>query len=315
MSLRSQDLELVHCIAQTGSVTAAARQLHVSQSAVSQRLSNLQERAGIRFFERVEGRMRLTRAGECTAAAAERVAAELRAAEAEIEALLQSRNQELRITTECYTCYRWLPFVLREMRERHPSLTVDVVPEATDTPYESLLADNIDVALVSNTFADSRLAERKLFSDELLAIMSIDHPLAREQHLTPAQFADQTLILYTGKRHAIVDKVLAPADVEPAGIIQVRITEAIVELARAGQGIAVIAAWAYDDFAERDGLTAVRITRNGFVRSWRAAINPRCNEEYVNSFIECVSDIGGDIRTPSWRRNLVRSKQHASHQR
>ena len=224
MNLRSQDLDLVRCIADSGSLTAAATRLHISQSAVSQRLGNLQERAGVKFFERVDGRMQLTRIGERAHVAATRVAAELRAAEQEIDALSSARDQQLRITTECYTCYRWLPFVVRDMRERFSRLAVDVVPEATDTPCESLLADRIDVALVSNSIADARLTEQNLFTDELMAVMSIDHPLANFEFLHPEQFAEQTLILYTGKRHAVVDKILTPAGVQAGEIIQVRIT-------------------------------------------------------------------------------------------
>lgn len=308
MNLRSQDLDLVRCIAESGSLTAAAKQLHVSQSAVSQRLGNLQARAGVKFFERVEGRMQLTQVGERANSAALSVAAELRAAEHDIDALVAARTQQLRITTECYTCYRWLPFVVRDMRERFPQLAVDVVPEATDSPCESLLADRVDVALVSNPLADARLGEFNLFSDELLAVMSVNHPLADYDFLHPEQFAEQTLILYTGKRHAIIDKVLAPVNVAPGEIIQVRITEAIIELARAGQGIAIIAAWAFDDFPDRDGLTGVRITPDGFVRNWRAAINPRARREYVNSFVECVAQIGNNIRAPSWRQHLLAAK-------
>ncbi len=309
MNLRSQDLDLVRCIAESGSLTAAARLLHISQSAVSQRLGNLQDRAGVRFFERVDGRMQLTRAGERANAAAARVAAELRSAEQDIDALSSARAQQLRITTECYTCYRWLPFVVRNMRERFPQLAVDVVPEATDTPCEALLADRIDVALVSNPLADSRLGEKDLFADEMMAVMSDEHPLANFDFLDARQFSEQTLILYTGKRHAVVDKVLAPAGVQAGEIIQVRITEAIIELARAGQGIAVIAAWAFDDFPDRDGLTAIRISEQGFVRNWRAAINPRARQEYVDAFVDCVGSIGRDIRTPSWRQHLGTEKR------
>ncbi len=311
MYLRSQDLELVYCIATAGSVTGAAEQLHISQSAVSQRLRKLHERTGVRFFERLSGRMQLTDAGVRANAAAERVAAELRAAERDIGAIVQNSAQQLRIATECYTCYRWLPFVVRDMRERHPSLTVDVVPEATDTPAESLLANRIDVALVSNPLADARLEEHGLFTDELLAVMSADHPLAQRSYLAPEQFTGQTLILYTGNRHAIVDEILAPANVNPAEIIQVRITEAIIELARAGQGIAVIAAWAFDDLGDRENLAAVRITRKGFVRHWRAVVGPGCNPKYVDSFVDCVSSIGGDIRRHSWRQQLRREEPHA----
>jgi LysR family transcriptional regulator for metE and metH len=304
VNLHSQDLALVDNIAAAGSLTAASRRMHVTQSAVSQRLASLQARLGVTLFERSGGRLRLTRAGDRVLASARIVGAELQAVAADLKSLVDERDGQLRIGTQCYTCYRWLPFVVRDMREIHPHLTVDVVPEATDSPYASLLEDRLDVALVSNPDRDSTLAEYPLFDDELFAVMSATHPLAREPYLLPDQFADETLILYTGNKHAIVEEVLAPAGVSPGRIIQVRITEAIVELARAGQGIAVIAGWAFDDLPDTRDLVVVRITASGFLRTWRAVVNERCNRQHVESLLQCVKSVGNAIGEPAWRSVL-----------
>lgn len=190
------------------------------------------------------------------------------------------------------------------MRALYPELRVDVVPETTDAPYEALREDRLDVAIVSNPDEDSELAEFPLFSDELFAVMSVSHPLAGETFLQPRQFSGQTLILYTGNKHAIMEEVLIPAEVSPARIIQVRITEAIVELARAGQGIAVIAGWAFDDMPDYDALAVVRITRTGFRRTWRAIVNERCNREHAGSLMACVKQVGNTIGKRSWRQTL-----------
>jgi len=304
MNLHSQDLELVDCIAACGSLTAASKRMHVTQSAVSQRLASLQARLGVRLFERNGGQLRLTRAGDRVLAGAKIVGAELQAVAADLASLVEQRDSQLRISTQCYTCYRWLPFVVRDMRRLYPDLTVDVVPETTDTPYQALAEDRLDVALVSYPDRDSRLEAIPLFSDELYAVMSATHPLAGEAFLLPRQFADETLILYTGNKHAIVEEVLAPAGVGPGRIIQVRITEAIVELARAGQGIAVIAGWAYDDLPDTEGLAIVRITRHGFRRTWRAVVNERCNRQHAESLMQCVSAVGNTIEQRSWRSVL-----------
>ena len=64
MNLQSQDLELVQCIAESGTMTAASKRMHITQSAVSQRLSGLQARLGLNLFERRDGLLQLTRAGD-----------------------------------------------------------------------------------------------------------------------------------------------------------------------------------------------------------------------------------------------------------
>ena len=299
-----KDLELVRYVAASGSLTVAARQLHISQSAVSQRLTALHSRLELKLIERRDGLMQLTAAGHRVFEASKVIADELQSTMLDIKKLKQHQEEQLRISTQCYTCYRWLPFVISAMREAHPLLNVDVVPEATDAPYEALRSNQIDVALVSNPVDKSGFSEHELFADELFAVMHADHELASEEFISAAKFSGQTLILYTGDSHPIVDDVLAPAKIDGYTIIQVRITEAIIELARSGRGIAVIAGWALDDIDETDNLVAVRILREGFRRSWRAAFRDDLNEEYVKSFVHVVREVGTTIGTKAWRSKL-----------
>ncbi len=302
--LTIKDLELVRCVAGSGSLTVAAKQLHVSQSAVSQRLTNLQARMNVTLIERRDGLMRLTAAGDRVLAASKVVANELRATMRDVRKLSRQADEQLRIATQCYTCYRWLPFVIKGMRDDFPSLSVDVVPEATDAPYDALRDNQIDVALVSNPDSDSEFFEQELFSDELFAVMAETHELAKKTHLDPDHFGDQTLILYTGAKHAIVENVLTPAEIVPRKIIQVRITEAIIELARSGQGIAVIAGWALDDIGDADGLAAVRVTKSGFTRRWRAVVGHDRDQDHINAFVEHVRATGAVIQRRAWRKKL-----------
>ena len=302
--LSIKDLELIRHVADSGSLTVAARLLHMTQSAASQRLSKLHARLGINLIERRDGLMQLTSAGQRVFAASKLIAAELSSTFADINKLSRQQGDELRIATQCYTCYRWLPFVIRAMREDYPLLSVDVVPEATDTPYEALRKDKIDIAIVSNSTTNKEFEERELFSDELFAVMNTTHELANERYLNAAQFAGQTLVLYTGDSHPIIDDVLAPQNITQFKIIQVRITEAIIELARSGQGIAIIAGWALDDFDDTEGLIAVRITKTGFKRKWRAVIGADLNEDYVESFLDSVQTIGTTIQNRAWRKKL-----------
>ena len=106
-----------------------------------------------------------TAVGERLASAARAVDRELRAAGQDIRGIMEQRGRRLRLTTQCYTCYRWLPFVMRDMRKLYPEL--DVVPDATDAPYTALEENRIDVAIVSNPEPGSVLEEQALFSDEL----------------------------------------------------------------------------------------------------------------------------------------------------
>ena len=303
-NIENKDLNLIRLIAENGSLTSAARRMHVSQPAASQRLANIQERIGAELFSRKDGQMRPTAIGDRLVATAEASSRLLDETEADIKRLLEQRDGSLRIATQCYTCYRWLPFVIRDMRLTYPALSLDVVPEATEDPYAALVNERVDIAIVSNPSAEFDFAEQTLFTDELYAVMSTEHPFSKRRYLNPSNFTEQTLILYTGLKHAVTEEVLYPAGISPAKIMQVRMTEAIVELARSGQGIAVLAGWAFNDLDNKDGLVPVRITKGGFKRTWRAVINDDCSDAHVSSFVKYVRKAGEVLRSDQWRTKL-----------
>ena len=222
----------------------------------------------------------------------------------EIEGLVDQREHQLRITTQCYTCYRWLSFVIRALVQHYPDINVDVIPEALEDPYGAIERDEIDIAIINHPDPTSPLQPVPLFDDELFAVMRHDHPLAARKILMPDRFRDEALILYAGARFAFVEDILRPAGVRPARIRQVRMTEAIVELARAGQGIAVLAGWVLNDLPSKHELAAVRITRGGYRRRWEALINPQCSNEYATQFVELVRKTAAVITDNNWRRQL-----------
>lgn len=299
-----KDLRLIRRIAEHGSLTRAAALLHVTQSAVSQRLASLQHRLDLTLFEKCDGRLRATPEGLRLLDAASNVDRELTLAFEDLRHLKHGNEDRLRITTQCYTCYRWLPFVIRPMHARFPNTQIDVVPDATDDPYEALVRDRIDVAIVSDLSIPRGFREAALFDDELFAVMSQSHALARRRFLTPSNFEEQTVIVYSGRQHAILEEVLHPAGVSPGKLVEIRITEAIVELARFGHGIAVLSGWAFHDLEDRHGLAAVRITRGGFRRCWRAVSRKTARQEPLRTFIDEVRYVGNELDSHSWRAQM-----------
>jgi LysR family transcriptional regulator, regulator for metE and metH len=299
-----RDLRLIRHVAETGSLTTAANNMNVTQSAVSQRLAAIQARLKLPLFEKRGGIFQATAAGRRLSIAARRVDGEMQDAFCDIEQQKAIRKCRLRIATQCFTCYRWLPFVIRDVRNLRPSLTIDVVPDATDDPYDALLQDRIDVAIVSDGTGRTRLATMDLFADELYAVMASDHVLSKRSFLNAAQFQEQTLLLYSGKSHAILEQLLHPSGVIPARIDEIRITEAIVELARAGHGIAILSGWAFNDLENKSGLVAKRITRSGFKRNWSAVSNSRTPSDVVDLFTECVRQVGDSLRRANWRHEV-----------
>ena len=117
MHLEIRHLKLVAAIAENGSVTRAGNQLHLTQSALSHQLRDAEEQLGARLFERLKGTMTLTAAGERLLKSARTVIEELERAEKDIHEGAKCGNGVdrgvIRLSTECYTVYHWLPPRLR----------------------------------------------------------------------------------------------------------------------------------------------------------------------------------------------------------
>src|SRR6266481_6069400 len=205
MILETRHLRLVAAVAEHGTLTKAGRVLHLTQSGVSRQLLDLETRLGLPLFHRLGKRMVPTSAGERLLVAA-----------------------SLRVSTECYTCYHWLPGVLQRFARRFPQVDVQIVAEVTHHPVPALLDGRIDLAIVSNDDHDDRLAYVPLFTDELVAVVRPDHPLSDQPFLSAADFADQHLFVYLlpPGENDVFTKLLSPSGVAPRRVSAIQLTEA-----------------------------------------------------------------------------------------
>jgi LysR family transcriptional regulator for metE and metH len=297
MEIEIRHLQLVSVVADEGTLTAAGDRLHLTQSALSHQLLDLEERLRTPLFRRISRKMVLTEAGERVLEAARRILPEVERTEADLRELAGFRAGSLRISTECYTCYHWLPGVLREFRARHEGIDVKIDLESTRKPVEALLAGEIDLALVSERDDDDRIGNRILFEDEMLVIVSPRHRFARQSHVKASELAQETLLTYMElEENTAYQRILRPAGLEPADHMIVPLTEAAVELIRAEMGVAVMPRWSIAPQLESGVVAGVRLTAHGLHREWRAAFlkNPR-PAPYLFDFIALLAEAGRGI--------------------
>jgi LysR family transcriptional regulator for metE and metH len=292
MKLDVRNLKLLEAIAEEKSVTRAGERLHLTQSALSHQLRDLEERLGTPLFLRLNKRMHLTAAGERLLVSAKEVLDELRRAEDDLAQMAANKQGALRLSTECYTCYHWLPAKLKEFSRRYPGVEVKIVVEATHHPLDALLSGKLDLAVVSDCPRDKRLVYHPLFKDELVAVMPPDHPLAAKPYLQARDFKDQHLFLYVAPKDSDLFRLmLDPAGVIPARVSEVQLTEAIIEMVKAGLGLSVLARWALNDALTSGKLVARPLTKRGIHRQWSAALLKRdLNPSYLLEFISLLAE-------------------------
>jgi LysR family transcriptional regulator for metE and metH len=307
--LELRHLHLVKAIAEEGGVTRAGLRLHLSQSALSHQLRDAEERLRARLFDRIGKRMVLTPAGERLLRSARVVLEELEGTEREIRQRATRPCGVLRLTTQCTTVYHWLPSRLRLFQGTYPDVDLQVVAGATDDPVPSLLEGRIDLAIVHRWARDPRLSTRPLFRDEVVVVMSPGHPLSKKPFVAAADFVPEHLILYSPPREAnlVFREVLFPAGVSPARVTYVQLTEAIVELVKAGLGISVLARWSVAPQVERGELVARSLTGAGRYRDWCAAYRRKpAPPPHLLGFVEVLARHPLPLgRTPRQRRRIA----------
>src|SRR5205823_912724 len=268
MILETRHLRPVAAVVEHGTLTKAGRVLHMTQSGLSRQLLDLETRLGLPLFHRLGKRMVPTPAGECLLVAARRTLPQLSDVEEDLRRLAGGRTAILRVSTECYTCYHWLPGVLQRFARRFPRVDVQIVAEATHHPVPAPLAARTALPTGSTADPADRLAYAPLSTAERVALLRPDHPLSPKPFPTAADFVNQHLFVYLlpPGENDVFTKLLSPAGVMPRRVSGVQLTEAILELVKGGAGIAVLARWAVAPHLKTGELTALPLTRRGLQR-------------------------------------------------
>jgi LysR family transcriptional regulator for metE and metH len=288
--LEVRHLRLVTEIAAHRSMTRAAQRLHLTQSALSHQLRDAEEKLGTPLFQRANRKMALTPAGEKLLDSARRILSDLKNTEDQIQGY-QGPSGTLRLTTECYTCYHWLPPVLEAVQEKFPQVDVRIELDATSKPLAALLDGKLDVAIVSTKRNDRRIRYEPLFEDELMVVMPPGHRLAKQPWIRPGDLAQETLLIYPPRRESTLLKLLAAEGLDARAVLEVPLTEAIIEMASAGIGIGFLARWAIAPKLLAGSLAARPLTKAGYQRHWQAATLQRQSQpEHVSQFLKLLRE-------------------------
>lgn len=292
MKLEVRHLQLVQAITSEGSVTRAADRLNVTQSALSHQLREIEDRLGTPLFLRVNRRLALAPAGQRLLQSATNILDELRRAEEDIARLAAHQEGVIRVSTECYTCYQWLPPLLAPFHKRFPRVDVEIVPDVTRRTLAALHERKIDLALVYSTRRDPRLRIVPVFEDEMVVIVSRGHRLAKKKYALASDLEGEHLFMPSPAEDSFFGKTLAREGVRPRKHTAVMLTEAIVELVRAGVGVSALPRWVVKRELRSGDLVALPFTKKRLVRKWGAAtLKTSATQPPIDTLIELLGNV------------------------
>lgn len=267
--LDRQHLSILREVDRMGSLTAAAEQLNVTQSALSHTIRRLEERYGVAMWEKDGRNLRLTEAGRYIVTLAQRVLPQMERAEDVLSDYREGQRGSLKIGMECHPCHQWLMGVTKPYLMEWPDVDLELTTSFAFSGIAALTGYEIDILITPDPIEAPGIHYLPVFDYELVLAVPSDHPLALKNHAEPADLLDETLFTYPvpPQRLDVFTQFLVPANCSPRHHRNVETTEMMLQLVAAGRGVSAIPNWLVSQEAATLGVRPVRIGKTGIQKS------------------------------------------------
>jgi DNA-binding transcriptional LysR family regulator len=266
MRFTLRQLEVFLAIARSESVSRAAKDLAMSQSAASGALADLERQFDIQLFERVGKRLQLSGIGRALRGRAESLQEQAR----ELEQGLGSHGDvaELRVgATMSIGNYLMAPLIAQFVRE-HPSSRIALDVANTAEIARMVLNYEIDVGLIEGELQDSDLDVTRWRPDELVVFCAPNHPFAKRRTLRDEDLKAASWIVRergSGTRQAFEHAMHGILPELRIGL-ELQHTEGIKSAVKAGLGVGCVSRIALDDAFRHKSLVPCSVPHRDFKR-------------------------------------------------
>ena len=237
-------LRAFEAVARTGTVTRAAQLLHVSSSAISLHLRDLERACGLVLFERVRRRLQLTPAGRALQDYARRIFALSAEADVALEQMRDLKAGTLRLGATDTPARSWVPRVLGAFRYGYPGIRVELYVGNTQHVIARLANREDDVAVVAATIHHAQLVVEPVGFDPVVVIVPRQHSWARRATIRLRDLHGQPLIVREpgSSTRLLVESQLEPQSIRPEVMMELGSHDAIIGAVEHGVGIALVPA-------------------------------------------------------------------------
>ena len=230
-------------IAESGTFTAGALRVHVTQAAISMQIRQLETEIGAKVFVRAPRHVILTEAGEQLLRRARHILREHDAALDEIAELAGAERGRLRIgSASAMVLTEQLPVILKELRKQHPAAEIAVTSGTSEVLVDQILAGEVDVAFVSLPVDERGIKTERLSEDQLVAIASPRHKFAKQRTISAYTLAGERLILGErgGNTRRLIDQFFAQAGVSLRVAMELSRQQAIKRMVEEDMGVGIV---------------------------------------------------------------------------
>ena len=224
-----------------GSFTAAAKELNLTQPAITHQVHELERRFNVSLVERLGKRAYLTEAGEKLIEHARALLEEKSHTRSLMRQFAEGWIGRVRIGTSMTVLMYLLPSILRQLKTEYPQLEITLKAGLTTTTLAMLKTSSLDLGICALPVDDPVFETIPLFTDELVAILPKNVGRVPKE-VTPALFSGRPLILgnqNSALRHSI-DEWLAPIGPRPKPVMEFDNVETIKSLVAVGLGASIV---------------------------------------------------------------------------
>ncbi len=291
--MKIRDIELLHLLFGTGTVSGAARRLHMSQPNASKMLKRIEEELGFALFERIGGRLHATREARDLLEQAERTLHSVQQFERLARDIRDMRGGRLTIGSLPLLSRNWLPGVLGDFLNRYPEVAASFHTRSSQKLIEWIAEGQLDLALTMLELDDPMIDSDILTSVEMAVAMPREHPLAACEWIGPEQLhgVDYVSLGVTDHAREALDRLFRERRATPRERAECALPAVAIKLAECGVGVTLI-----------DHLTAAEYRREQLVfRPFRPRTsmdiwllrprlrpNSRLTDGFVRHLRECV---------------------------
>lgn len=240
MNLRQ--FEVFYAIMRTGSVTGAARLLHVTQPSVSTVLKHCEAQLRFRLFNRIGGRLQPTPEAQALLPDIEAVFSRLAAVERLSQDLAGGRVGTLSIAAAFPIANGYLPGAVASFLAGRPGMRVALQSLTSPQVVDRVASREVELGIVHEPVANTEVETEVLVPSSIACVLPADHPLAQADAVPVRALADQPVVTYLPQNlfRFYVDKALADAGVAPRIVAQVTVSLTGIMLAQHGAGLALV---------------------------------------------------------------------------
>ena len=256
-------------VAKHSSFTIAAKELSVTQSAISHTIRALETELGCQLLLRQGRRVSLTHQGRELLKHGEALSNVMSQIRSSLGGLDANPRGVLRIGCTTSASQFILPTALREFRESFPLYDIRVLPGETPDTLNRLLDGSVDVSISLRPGDSLQIDSQTIFMDELQWLVSPLHPLAGKKP-SAKETSQQSFILTSrqGFTFELVQAYLVRHSIRPRNFLELGSVEAVKELTKLALGIGVCAGWTVEEEIRSGRLIPLVLAKGNLRRHW-----------------------------------------------